>query len=151
MNVGIGVVAAATGVFRRRALRQYVQFHEFTGEVQHRIEGATQGEGVRATRATLRTLGERIAAGEAEDLAAVLPMEVDWYLTSPDHRQRFDYDGFLERVADRADTTTDEAHDLATAVFGVVAEQAPAGELDDVRAELTADYDPLFAAVGAGV
>jgi hypothetical protein len=36
-------------------------------------------------------------------------------------------------------------------VFGVVAEQAPTGELDDGRAELTGEYDPLFAAAGAGV
>jgi uncharacterized protein (DUF2267 family) len=78
-------------------------------------------------------------------------MEVDWYLTSPEHRQRFDYDEFLERVANRADTDTEKAHGIATAVFSVVAKQAPAGELDDVRAELTDDYDPLFAAAGSGV
>ncbi|MFD1566921.1 DUF2267 domain-containing protein [Halolamina litorea] len=121
-----------------------MQFHEFTGEVQHRIEGATQGEAVRATRATLSALGERIAADEAADLAAVLPMEVDWYLTYPDHRNRFDYDAFLERVAERTDSTTADAEATAQAVLGVVAENAPAGELDDVRAELTADYGPLF-------
>jgi uncharacterized protein (DUF2267 family) len=45
------------------------------------------------TRAALTVLGERIVTGKATDLAAVLPMEVDWYLTSPDHRNRFDYDG----------------------------------------------------------
>ncbi len=118
-----------------------MQFHEFTGEVQQRIDGATQGEGVRATRATLCTLGERIDGGEAADLAAVLPMEVDWY---PEHRQRFDYDEFFHRVAERADTTTDEAHAIATAVFGVVAEQAPTGELADIRAELPEEYGALF-------
>ena len=121
-----------------------MQFHEFTGEVQHRIEGATQGEAVRATRATLTALGERIAAGEAHDLAAVLPMEIDWYLTSPDHRNRFDYEGFLERVAERTDSTTDEAESIARAVIDLVAEQAPAGELDDVHDERPADYAPLF-------
>jgi uncharacterized protein (DUF2267 family) len=37
-----------------------MDFNDFTGEVQHRLELATQGEAVRATRAVLQTLSERI-------------------------------------------------------------------------------------------
>lgn len=42
-----------------------MEYSDFTGEVQHRIEAATQGEAVRSIRAVLTTLGERIQEAEA--------------------------------------------------------------------------------------
>ena len=54
-----------------------MDFDEFTGQVQHRLELASTGEAVRAIRATLLPLGERLPEGNAEDLAANLPMEIE--------------------------------------------------------------------------
>ena len=67
-----------------------MKFTEFVGQVQHRLELPGEGEAVRATRAVLQTLGERLQAGQATDLAGPLPMEIDYYLESADHGQRFD-------------------------------------------------------------
>ena len=58
-----------------------MNFDEFTGQLQHRLGTSGTGQTVRAARATLSTLGARIPEGAAEDLAASLPMEIDWYLT----------------------------------------------------------------------
>ncbi|WP_436929458.1 DUF2267 domain-containing protein [Halosimplex halobium] len=122
-----------------------MNFDEFTGAVQHRLELPGTGEAVRATRATLTTLGERIQEGEATDLAGPLPMEVDFYLTGAvaEHGQHFDWDEFLDRVADREgqtapDDRADVAHHART-VVAVVAEAVPEGQLDQLRDQLPAD------------
>ncbi|QLH77141.1 DUF2267 domain-containing protein [Halosimplex rubrum] len=134
-----------------------MNFDEFTGTVQHRLELPGTGEAVRATRATLTTLGERIQAGEATDLAGPLPMEVDFYLTGAvaEHGQRFDWNEFLDRVAEREgqtapDDRADVAHHART-VVAVAAEAIPAGQLDQVRDQLPADegWGNLFELVEA--
>ena len=79
-----------------------MKFDEFTGQVQHRLELPDTGRTVRAIRATLMTLGERIAEGNAEDFAANLPLEIKWYMTGAvhEHGQRFDWQEFVQRVSD---------------------------------------------------
>ena len=129
-----------------------MNFDEFTGTVQHRLELPGTGEAVRATRATLTTLGERIQKGEATDLAGPLPMEVDFYLTGAvaEHGQRFDWNEFLDRAADRegqrAPNDRAEVAHHARTVVAVVAEATPASEFEQVRAQLPADegWDGLF-------
>ncbi|PSQ50930.1 hypothetical protein BRD15_00465 [Halobacteriales archaeon SW_6_65_15] len=88
-----------------------MNYSDFIGEVQHRLEMGTQGEAVRATRAVLETLGERLQEGEASDLAGPLPMEIDYYLESADHGQRFDYDEFISRVAERENMNPEDDDD----------------------------------------
>ena len=53
-----------------------MKYDDFVGKAQDRIEAGTTGEAVRAIRATLETLGERLYGGEAKDLLAQLPPEV---------------------------------------------------------------------------
>ena len=51
------------GIIRTRTVlhrEETMNFDEFTGEVQHRLELPGAGEAVRAIRATLMTLGQRI-------------------------------------------------------------------------------------------
>ncbi|PSP83321.1 hypothetical protein BRC83_07395 [Halobacteriales archaeon QS_1_68_17] len=80
-----------------------MNFDQFTGEVQHRLELPGTGEAVRAIRATLTTLGERIQEGEADDLAGPLPGEIGFYLIGAvgEHGQRFDWREFVDRVWER--------------------------------------------------
>lgn len=47
-----------------------MNFDEFTGTIEHRLELPETGETVRAIRATLMTLGQRLPEGQAEDLAS---------------------------------------------------------------------------------
>ncbi len=78
-----------------------MDYSDFIGQVQHRLQLGKQGQAVRAIRATLTTLGERLQEGEAKDLAGPLPMEIDWYLLQADSGQRFHFDEFVSRVAER--------------------------------------------------
>ena len=125
-----------------------MDFSEFIGEVQHRLELGTQGETLRAIRAVLWTLGERIQDGEATDLAGPLPMDIDFYLQESESGQRFDYDEFVGRVAERADADRDEANYYAQAIVALVAELVPGAEVEQVRRQLPDDYEDLFELVG---
>jgi len=126
-----------------------MQYNEFMGIVQNRLELPELGRAVRATRAVLTTLGERLQEGEATDLAGPLPMEVDYYLEAADSGQRFDYGEFVERVADRANADESEAAYYARVVVGLVSELVPAGEIEQVRAQLPDDYGDLFQLIDA--
>lgn len=112
-----------------------MNFDEFTGEVQHRLELSGTGETVRAIRATLMTLGQRIPEGNAEDLAASLPIEIKWYLTGAvhEHGQRFDWQEFVERVSEveRADPADAAYH--ARVIVDVVRSQVPESDFHQLR------------------
>lgn len=124
-------------------------FSDFTGEVQHRLELGTQGEAVRATRAGLHTLGQRLPAGEAGDLAAPLPMEVDHYVLAADHGQRFGWNEVVTRVTDIARAEAGDAAFYAQAVVGLLAEVIPGSEIEQIRDSLPAEYEGLFAVAEA--
>jgi uncharacterized protein (DUF2267 family) len=126
-----------------------MKFNEFVGQVQHRLELPGEGEAVRATRAVLQTLGERLQEGQATNLAGPLPMEIDYYLESADHGQRFDYDEFVGRVADRANLDRSDANYHGQVVVGLVSELISRAEVEELRAGLPDDFDDLFALVDA--
>lgn len=134
-------------------------YNAFVGEVQHRIDAGEQSEAVRTTRAVLSTLGERLEEGEATDLAGPLPTEIDRYLLQADHGQAFDFDEFVDRVNARLDygdldleadygtpssVEESEAVFRAQAVVALLGELVPAGEFDDLEAQLPGEYGDLF-------
>ncbi|ELZ12573.1 hypothetical protein C479_04232 [Halovivax asiaticus JCM 14624] len=134
-----------------------MNFNEFTGEVQHRLELPGTGETVRAIRATLYPLGQRIPAENAADLAASLPMEIKWYLTGAvdEHGQRFDWAEFLDRASEI------EGRDKATVAYhtrviiDLVREQVPGSDFEQLRNQLpesedTQNWRKLFEVVDAG-
>ena len=121
-----------------------MDYATFIGEVQQRAELASQGEALRITRATLTTLGERLEAGEAADLAGPLPMEIDRFLEEADSGQRFEYNEFVDRVAARASAEDADANFYANVVLSVVGETVPDPEFEDVRDQLPDEYEDLF-------
>ncbi|MFB6159754.1 MAG: DUF2267 domain-containing protein [Haloferacaceae archaeon] len=134
-----------------------MNFDEFTGEIQHRLELPGTGEAVRAIRATLFTLGQRIPEGNAEDLAASLPMEIKWYLTGAvdDHGQRFDWSEFVERVAAIEQVDPPAAAYHARVVVDLVHTLVPASDFRQLRDSLPESEDDenwrkLFEVVDAG-
>jgi uncharacterized protein (DUF2267 family) len=126
-----------------------MNYKEFGGQVQHRLEYAQFGQAVRATRAVLTTLGERLPEGEATDLASPLPMEIDRYLSEATHGQRFDYHEFLDRVAEREGVDRSDANYHAQQVLAIVAEDVPPGNIEKARNGLPDDFDPLFELIEA--
>mgnify|MGYP006288140065 FL=1 len=134
-----------------------MNFDEFTGEVQHRLELPGTGEAVRATRATLLTLGQRIPAGHAADLAASLPMEIKWYMTGAvhDHGQRFDWSEFVSRVSDIEGVERQEAAYHAQVILDLVGSLVPPSDLRQLRdalpqAEGDENWGKLFAVIDSG-
>ncbi|SEH17907.1 Uncharacterized conserved protein, DUF2267 family [Natronorubrum sediminis] len=136
-----------------------MNFDEFTGEIQHRLELPDTGRTVRAIRATLMTLGERIPDGAARDLAASLPIEIKWYMTGAvvEHGQRFDWQEFLSRVSDREGDRTDksEAAYHSRIIVDFVASQVPPSDFDQLRNQLPESGDDenwgkLFEVVDSG-
>ncbi|MFC4541388.1 DUF2267 domain-containing protein [Halosolutus amylolyticus] len=126
-----------------------MNYKDFVGQVQHRLEYAQFGQAVRATRAVLTTLGERLQSGEATDLASPLPMEIDRYLTEAEHGQRFDYQEFLDRIAERGGGDRADANYQAQQIVALVAEVVPAGNVEKAEAQLPEDFDPLFELIEA--
>jgi uncharacterized protein (DUF2267 family) len=134
-----------------------MDFDEFTGTVQHRLELPGTGETVRAIRATLMTLGARIPAGAAEDLAASLPMEIDWYLTGAvdEHGQRFDWREFVARVSEIERTDPPKAAYHAQVVVDLVGSLVPPSDLQQLRDQLPEsesdeNWGKLFGVIDAG-
>lgn len=134
-----------------------MNFDEFTGEVQHRLELPGTGETVRTIRATLLTLGQRLPEGNAADLAASLPIEINWYLTGAvhEHGQRFDWSTFVERVSEIEQTDPPEAAYHARVVVDLVHTLVPGSDFQQLRDALPEPADDenwrkLFEVVDAG-
>ncbi|MFD1686195.1 DUF2267 domain-containing protein [Halobellus litoreus] len=134
-----------------------MQFDEFTGQIQHRLGLPGTGEAVRAARATLLTLGQRLPEGNAEDLAASLPIEIKWYMTGAvhEHGQRFDWTEFLDRVSRIEHTDRAEAAYHARVVVDLVHSLVPESDFQQLRdslpeAEDEEDWGQLFEVVDAG-
>ncbi|HEM61165.1 MAG TPA: DUF2267 domain-containing protein [Chloroflexi bacterium] len=121
-----------------------MQHKEFVGQVQHRARLATEGEAVRAVRATLNTLAERLFGNEAENLAAQSPREIGHYAREMDKSESFDVDEFFRRVAEREELDLPVSMYHAQAVISVLEDAVSKGEMDDVRAQLPDDYGRLF-------
>jgi uncharacterized protein (DUF2267 family) len=124
-----------------------MQFDQFIGQVQHRARLASRGEAERVTRVVLETLAERLAGGEAKDLAAQLPMIVKDYILDYPHAgagHDMKLREFYERIGERLHAPMPEAAFWARAVMSVVQEAVSAGELQDVRGQLGQEFAPLF-------
>lgn len=134
-----------------------MEFDEFTGTIQHRLELPDTGRTLRAIRATLLTLGERIPADAAEDLAASLPMEIRWYMTGAvhEHGQRFDWAEFVTRVSDIENADRADAAYHARVVVDLVESVVPPSDFRQLRDQLPESDDDegwgnLFEVVDAG-
>lgn len=134
-----------------------MDFDEFTGTVTHRLGLPGTGEAVRSTRATLQTLGQRIPEGNAEDLAASLPMEIKWYLTGAvhEHGERFDWQEFVSRVSEIEGSDQADAAYHAQVIIDLVSTLVPASDFRQLRDQLPESEDDenwskLFELVDAG-
>ncbi len=122
-----------------------MQYKEFLNKIQDRIGPAQPDEARRAIIATLETLGERISGGEASDLAEQLPEELKEPLhQAGEDNEEFSLDEFLRRVGEREDVEADEAREHVSAVMTVLTEAVSGGELDNIRAQLPQEFEPLF-------
>ena len=123
---------------------------EFLRRVADHI-GSDRATAQTAADAVLETLAERIAGGEADDIADVLPEQLREAIRRGRERsgakaQRMSLDEFVRRVADREGVTYEEALEHARAVLSTMREALPPKELSDLLAELPRGYqEALFA------
>jgi len=118
---------------------------EFIGRVQHYARLASRGDAERATRATLETLGERLAGGEPKDLASQLPPEIGLHLLQYGGiGERFSLDEFYRRVSEREGEDLPKAVFHARAVIRVLNEAVSKGEIEDIFAQLPPEFDRFF-------
>jgi putative drug exporter of the RND superfamily len=107
--------------------------------------GLTHPAARRATDAALVTLSERITQHESHVLAAQLPPDLrPFVLTPKGGPERFGADEFVRRIGEREGVDALEAAAHARAVLATL-DEAIAGDLEYVRAQLSDDYAPLFA------
>ena len=127
-----------------------MKYNEFVGHVQNRARLGTQEGAVRAIRATLETLGERIVADEASHLAAQLPQEIGHYLHQANATDRFSLDEFFQRVAQKEAVDLPAAAHHARVVVSVLKEAVTPNQIDHVRNLLPNEFAPLFTSGSEG-
>ena len=125
-----------------------MQTAEFLGQVQDKAHLATLGEAMRATRATLETLAERLGPDEARHLADQLPHEIQLFLADAGlpMPERFSSEEFLLRVCAREGIDLPLSTSHARIVFDVLSQAVSQRELADVLERLPEDYRRLFKA-----
>lgn len=99
------------------------------------------------TRATLATFGERVSAGEAEDVTACLPEDLaDAVGDGGDEEPPgFSVEEFLDRVRERADGAAEgETEARVVAVMAAVAAAGCRNGLSVAREQLPNEYAALF-------
>jgi uncharacterized protein (DUF2267 family) len=121
------------------------RYERFITTIQQRA-GISWEKAEHAARATLRTLAERISAGEARDLAADLPTPLrEWLLAAGQgDAERFGLNEFVRRVAEREQVDTETAERHARAVLVALGRLVRGDEIADLVAELPNEYAPLI-------
>jgi uncharacterized protein (DUF2267 family) len=120
-----------------------VQYEEFISKVAERA-GLPREETEKVVAAVFRTLGERLSGGEAEDLRAQLPKQLQAHLVSPEENaQGFGIEEFARRVAQRAGVAEADAGAGAIAVLKTLREAVSPGEFDEVLAQLGREFAAL--------
>lgn len=125
-----------------------MQYDELIARVRSRAELHSDEDARRATEATLTTLSERLAGGESRDLLSQLPKAIREAVPPFESATRYDVAGFLARVAEREETTIEQAWLHARAVFHVLQEAVSPGEIADVRSQLPKEYAILLEGAG---
>lgn len=126
-----------------------MQREKILDEVQRQAGLDSTDAAAGAVEATLLTLGERITAGEAADLAAPLPEEFGEALTARSDESPADYsvEEFLDRVGRREESAGldgEETERHVRAVLYALAESGLENELRVAREQLPNEYAAVF-------
>lgn len=114
--------------------------------VQERAELPSRIEADQAVRATLRVLGERMAAGADQDVAFQLPAPLATEVPEQRRGECFGVDEFYSRVSRESGTDEDVARRAARAVTAALRQTLPRPEFDLLRSQLSDDYADLLSA-----
>ena len=123
-----------------------MNYNQFIKQVQCVAQLNYSQEAERATRATLEVLREPIVGDEAKDLASQRPVELKDCLHGREGQngQYFSLKEFYQRVGEREGVSYTDAAIDERAVFTVLQAAVTPGELEDIRANFSDDYQELF-------
>lgn len=126
-----------------------MQEDEFLDAVQRRTGLESRDQAYTVTSAVLGVFGQRIAEGEAEDIASQLPAHINDVLISKNtEAAEFSADEFVSRVSDRMATqseiTAPSIELFIRGVMTVLGEAVSGSELDDAHDQLPSEFDSLF-------
>jgi len=123
-----------------------MKYDEFIAQVERRSGLDSRDAAIRATSATLETLAERLAGGEARDLASQLPPEIGAYLQQPfaGAGEPFSLDEFFQRVSNREGVSLADATYHARIIIALISEVVTMGEIENVRSQLPTNFRQLF-------
>ena len=130
--------------------RSVEKAHVWLGEVAGELGAEDHRLAYRVLRAYLHALRDRLTVDEAAQLAAQLPELIrgiyyeGWKPSATPVRYR-DLNEFLDRVtADAGLAGETDASYAVGAVAKVLRRHVSAGEIDDIRAQLPADLQPIL-------
>jgi uncharacterized protein (DUF2267 family) len=121
-----------------------MQYEQFIDHIQSRAHLESHDAAMKAARATLETLSERLTGNEPANLADQLPEQVGKFLKKEGGPEAFSMKEFYNRVSKKEEIDLSEAKYHARAVMDVVREAVTSGELDNIRNQLPDEYRPLF-------
>ena len=121
-----------------------MQYNEFIEKVQQKAKLTTEEDALKATKATLQTLSERLFGNEAEHAASQLPEELGNYLKNSNKGEKFSLDEFFERVSEKEGSDVTEAALHSQVVCNVLQDAITDGEIRHITDQLPEDYNKLF-------
>jgi uncharacterized protein (DUF2267 family) len=120
-----------------------VKYEDFISAVADRT-ALPRNEAEELTRATLRVLAERISGGEAEDLKAQMPRQLQVDLIPPqENAEPFDADEFARRVSRRTGMNEADTGAGVLAVLATIRDAVTPGEFDDILSQLGREFAEL--------
>ncbi|MFC6904417.1 DUF2267 domain-containing protein [Halalkalicoccus tibetensis] len=117
---------------------------EFYTMVRQQADLESNDEAETAAKAVLETLSERLAPGEAEEIAGELPNELAGTVGTEDASEEFGPEEFIARLEKRAGVD-EEFATRATRATTHALEEAVGEAFVDAREQFPAEYDELFA------
>jgi uncharacterized protein (DUF2267 family) len=129
----------APSLAKDRAEAERFDVDEFLRRVAER-EGVDTSTAERHARAVLAVLGQAVPVKELGDVAAQLPQDIRALLPIGPGAEWVTADAFVGRVAERTGLDADGARTAAQAVLETLAERISAGEVEDLRARLPAEF-----------
>jgi uncharacterized protein (DUF2267 family) len=115
-----------------------MEYDRFISMVESRTP-LPRPEAERVACATLQTLERRLSAGEAEDIAALLPEELRSCISPERDREMFHLDGFLRRVSEATGLDRPATEQATLAVLAALRRAVGKKEFSDLRSELPRD------------
>lgn len=121
-----------------------MNYQDFIHFVQERSRFSSEDAARKAIEGVLEVLGQRVASGQAEDVAAALPPELKPYLRQTPAAEPFNMPEFLIKVGGKEGVDLRTAEDHARAVLSVLGEWMPRPELRDTLEQLPNEMRNLF-------